>query len=137
MAIRSPVKRDVSFAVGAGLTFDALADWEYETPDADCMIEVLERATAVGLFSTIKSAGDTIKQESQVQAGGTAGTTPSRLNTEPVTGRAPKYQKLRASYRNTSGAAITVDATFLLTPLGGRGGGGGGPPIRRRRKARR
>lgn len=135
MPIRSPVKRDISFSIGAGTTFSALQDWEYETPDTDCMIEVLERATAVGLVSTIKSAGDTIKQESQVQAGGTAGTTPARLTTEPVTGRAPKSQKLSAAYRNPTGGAITIDATFILTPLGGGGGGvRRGPPVRRRRR---
>jgi hypothetical protein len=136
--IRSPVKRDISQSIAAGGTFDAFTDWDYETPDSPCMIEVLERATAVGLLSTIKAAGDTLKQESQVQAGGTAGTTPARLTTEPVTGRAPAFQKIRAFYRNPTGGAITIDLLVILTPLGGGGGGGGGvrraPPRRRRRK---
>ena len=136
--IRSPVKRDISQAIAAGATFDALTDWDYETPDTNCMVEILERATAVGLLSTIKTAGDTLKQESQVQAGGTAGTTPARLTTEPVTGRAPANQKVRAFYRNPTGGAITVDLLVILPPLGGgRAVGGGGPVRRYRRRGRK
>jgi len=134
--IRTPVKLDVSQLVAAGAVFDALTGWQYETPDTDCMIEVIERATAIGMVSTLSTAGDTLKQEAPVQAGGTAGTTPARLQTEPITGRAPKVQKLRHFVRNPTGGGITIDVTYLLTPLGGGGGGGGprrGPPRRRRR----
>jgi hypothetical protein len=134
MPIRSPVKRDFTQSIAAGGNFDALTDWDYETPDTDCMVEVLERATAVGIFGTVKSAGDTIKQESNIQAGGTAGTTPARLTTEPVTGRAPKYQKLRIFYRNPTGGAVTIDGLVILTPLGGGRSQGPVRATRRRRK---
>lgn len=137
--ISSPQKFDVSQSIAAGATFNALAGWKYETPDQDCMLEVIERATAVGLVGSITSAGDIVKQEGPIQAGGTAGTTPARLNTEPVTGRAKKFQKLDAFYRNPTAGAITLDATYIIVPLGGaRAGGGGGvrrrPSFRRRRK---
>jgi len=123
--ITTPVTFPWSQSIAAGATFNPLTDWQYETPDFDGMVEIFSRATAVGLLETISSAGDTLKQEGPVQAGGTAGTTPSRLNTEPVVGRAAKFQKVRIAYRNPTGGAITVDGIIILTPLGGRGGGGG------------
>ena len=95
MAVSTPVSFVWSQAILTGATFNPLTDWQYETPDFDGMIEIFSKATAVGLLVTISSAGDTLQQESPVQAGGTAGTTPSRLNTEPVVGRASKFQKVR------------------------------------------
>lgn len=136
MPIPSPQKFNVSQSIGAGATLSVLDGWIYETPDTDCMIEIIERATAVGLVGVHTSAGDTIQQEAPVQAGGTAGTTPSRLNTEPITGKAPKFQKLRSFYRNPTGGAITIDYTIILTPLGG-GSSRGAPRFARRRKGRR
>lgn len=134
--VSTPVTFVWSFAILTGLTFNPLTDWQYETPDFDGMIEIFSRATAVGLLVTISSAGDTLQQESPVQAGGTAGTTPSRLNTEPVVGRASKFQKIRIGYRNPTGGTITVDGQIILTPLGGRAGGGGGRAAPRRRGRR-
>lgn len=134
--ITTPVTFVWSSAMLTGTTFNPLTDWQYETPDFDGMIEIFSRATAVGLLETITSAGDTLKQESPVQAGGTAGTTPSRLNTEPVVGKAAKFQKIRIGYRNPTGGTITIDGAIVLTPLGGRGGGGGGPRRVRRRGRR-
>jgi hypothetical protein len=135
-----PTSTPVTFlwtqSIAAGATFNPLSDWQYETPDFDGMVEVFSRATATGLLETISSAGDTLKQDSPVQAGGTAGTTPSRLNTEPVVGRAAKFQKIRVGYRNPTGGAITIDGQIILTPLGGSRGGGArrrsAPPRRRR-----
>jgi hypothetical protein len=139
MPIPSPVKLNISQLIAAGATFDALTGWQYETPDTPCMVEILERATATGLVGVHTSAGDTLQQESPIQAGGTAGTTPSRLNTEPITGRAPQFQKLRSFYRNPTGGGITIDYAILLTPLGGggRGGFGGGRTRARPRRRRR
>lgn len=136
---QTPVTFVWSQSIAAGATFNPLTDWQYETPQFQGMIEVFSRATAVGLVETISSAGDTLKQEAPVQAGGTAGTTPSRLNTEAVVGRALSGQKIRIGYRNPTGGAITVDGIIILTPTGGGGGGGGGrrrapPPPRRRRR---
>jgi len=135
-AISTPVTFTWSQAILTGATFNPLADWQYETPDFPGMIEVLSRATAVGLLETISSAGETLKQESPVQAGGTAGTTPSRLNTEPVTGRAAPLQKIRVFYRNPTAGTITVDGQITLTPLGGASRGGGRAAPRRGRFGR-
>jgi hypothetical protein len=123
MAQGTPVTFVWSFAIVAGATFNPLTDWQYETPDFAGMVEVFSRATAVGLVETISSAGETLKQESPVQAGGTAGLTPSRLNTEPVVGRAAPLQKIRVGYRNPTGGTITIDGQIILTPVGGSRGG--------------
>lgn len=119
----TPVTFLWSQSIAAGATFNPLTDWQYETPDFAGMVEIFSRATAVGLVETISSAGETLKQESPVQAGGTAGLTPSRLNTEPVVGKAAPLQKIRVGYRNPTGGAITVDGQIILTPVGGGRGG--------------
>lgn len=124
-------------SIAAGATFNPLTDWQYETPQYNGMVEIFQRATAVGLLVTISSAGETLQQESNVQAGGTAGTTPSRLNTEAVVGRIAPGQKIRIGYRNPTGGAITIDGMIVLSPIGATGGGGGRsqrPLFKRRRK---
>jgi hypothetical protein len=126
MPTGTPVTFLWSQSIAAGATFNPLTDWQYETPDFQGMVEIFSRATAVGLVETISSAGETLKQESPVQAAGVAGTTPSRLNTEPVVGRAATLQKIRIGYRNPTGGAITVDGQIILTPVGGGGGSRGG-----------
>ncbi len=133
MPPRTPVTFPWTQAILAGATFNPLTDWQYETPDFDGMIEVFSRATAVGLVESISSAGDTLKQEAPVQAGGTAGTTPSRLNTEPVVGRAARFGKIRIGYRNPTAGTITVDGQIILTPTGG-GRRGVAPRARPRRR---
>lgn len=137
--IPSPQKFNVTSSIAAGATLDVLQGYVYETPDQDCMVEIIEAATATGLVGVHTSAGETIQQEAPVQAGATAGVFGARLNTEPITGRAPKYQKLRSFYRNPTGGAITLNYSILLTPLGGggRGAARSGPPPRRRGRRRK
>lgn len=138
MPMTTPVKFPVNNQlIAAGGTLDALTGWEYETPDVDCMVEVIEQATATGLVSTLKSAGDTLKQEGGVSAGGTAGVEAARINREPITGRAAKNKKVRLFVRNPTGGGITYDALVILTPLRGGGGGGGRPRFSFRRGRRR
>jgi len=133
----SPQKFDISQLIAAGATFDALSGFIYETPDIPTMVEIFERATAVGLVAVHTSAGETIKQESPVQSGGTAGTLPARLTTEPITGRGPAYQKLRSFYRNPTGGGITLDYSIIVTPLGGGGGSQRTVAFARRRGGRK
>lgn len=135
--LESPVNFSWSQSIAAGATFNPLTTFDYETPDSDVAVEVLHRATAVGLVAVIKSGGMAISQESPVQAGGTAGTLPARQTTEPLTGKGFASRKLQVFYRNPTGGAITVDGIIVVTPLRGLGGGGGGgarPRPRRRRR---
>ena len=109
-----------SQSIAAGAVFNPLASWDQETPSQDGVLEVIDRATAVGVVRSIKSAGDTIVQEAPVQAGGTAGVIPAIQTTTPSVGRASKFQKLSVNYRNPTGGAITVDGQATLTVKGGR-----------------
>lgn len=116
----SPVSFTWSQSVAAGAVFLPLDGWQYEFPDTDVMVEVISRATAVGSLQVLTSGGNTLLEESPVQAGGTAGVTPSRLNTEPFVAKAFTGQRLKLRYRNPTGGAITVDGIVTLTPLRGR-----------------
>lgn len=134
--MEGPVNFSWSQSILAGATFNPLETFDYETPDTDVAVEVLHRATAVGLVAVIKSGGMAISQESPVQAGGTAGTLPARQTTEALTGKGFASRKLSVFYRNPTAGAITVDGIIIVTPIG-RAPGGGGPrraaPRRRRR----
>jgi hypothetical protein len=139
--LEGPVNFSWSAAILTGATFNPLTTFDFETPDRDVAVEVLHRATAVGLVAVIKSGGQAISQESPVQAGGTAGTLPARQTTEPMTGKGFASRKLQVFYRNPTGGTITVDGIAIVTPLGGGGRGGarrssprgGGGRFRRRR----
>lgn len=126
-------------SIAAGATFNPLTDFQYEQPPFPAMVEIFQRATAVGLLVTISSGGQTLQQESPVQAGGTAGSTPARLSTEGTVGKADPSQKVRIGYRNPTGGAITIDGLLVMTPLGSSRGGAPGRsrPSFRRRPARR
>lgn len=136
--MEGPANFSWSQAILAGATFNPLENFDFETPDSDVAVEVLHRATAVGLVAVIKSGGLAISQESPVQAGGTAGTLPARQTTEPLTGRGFASRKLAVQYRNPTGGTITVDGIVIVTPTGGARAFGGGArraaPRRRRRR---
>lgn len=119
----SPKQWSWTQSIAAGAVFNPLEDWEYETPDRDCEVEVLTDATATGLVVSVKSGGDTVFQEAPVKAGGTAGVLPAPLNTTIIKGKASKAQKLRVAYRNPTGGAITTNGLIILSPRGGVGGG--------------
>jgi len=106
--------------VAAGATFLPLDGWQYEYLPFPAMVEFFQRATAVGVVATITSGSDTLQEESPVQAGGTAGVTPNRLNTEPISDVAAAGDRLKARYRNTSGAGVTVDGMCIVTAMRGR-----------------
>jgi len=135
--MEGPAQFSWSQSILAGATFDPLTVWDYQTPDTDVAVEVLDRATAVGILRQLKSGGQAITQEGPVQAGGTAGTIPARLNTEPQTGRGYANKKLSVFYRNPTGGTITVDGMIISTPTGGVRRGSAAPrraPPRRRRR---
>jgi hypothetical protein len=135
--LEGPVNFTWSQSIAAGATFNPLTTFDYETPDRDVAVEVLHRATAVGLVAVIKSGGQAISQESPVQAGGTAGTLPARQTTEPLTGKGFASRKLQVFYRNPTGGAITIDGIIIVTPTGGGSRGGFRGIVRRVARRRR
>jgi hypothetical protein len=118
--MEGPVSLTWSSSIAAGALFFPLDNWQQEFPESDVMVELLSRATAVGVVQTTTSGTDTLLEESPVQAGGTAGTIPSRLNTEPFIRKSKAGRRLKHKYRNTTAGAITVDGIITITPLRGK-----------------
>ncbi len=104
-------------SIAAGATFNPLVGWQYQYLPWPAEINVLSRATAVGMVQVFTSGSETIVEESPVQAGGTTGVTPSPLNT-PVQGwHAAAGDLLKLNYRNTSGGAIVIDGIIEAVPM--------------------
>jgi len=106
-----------SQAIVAGASFNPLDGWQYQYLPWPAEVQVLSRATAIAMVQTYTSGSETIVEESPVQAGGTAGVTPSPLNT-PVQGWiAAAGDLLKLTFRNPTGGTITIDGIIEVTPL--------------------
>lgn len=103
--------------VAAGATFNPLTGWQYQYLPWPAEVTVLARATAVAMVNVYTSGSETIVEESPTQAGGTAGVTPSPLNTPTQGWHAAAGDLLKLNYRNTSGGAITIDGIIEVMPL--------------------
>jgi hypothetical protein len=91
--------------------------WQYEFAPYPCSVKLLVRATTAGVLMTLYSGSDTIQEASQVQGGGTAGTTPSELNTAPQIWLAAERDRFKTKLDEILGGTPTVDAIILLEPL--------------------
>ncbi len=98
-----------------------IAGWQFErVPNAfvnGAYVAVLQRATTVNARQSIFSGSQNIQQRSPVQAGGTAGTTPSALNTPVIDWRATPDDLLSVLNDEIGGAAVTIDGIITIEPL--------------------
>lgn len=103
------------------LGFNPLTGWQYETVPQQYVrgaaVKLLVRATGVSVRMTLYSGAQTIQQRSPVQTGGTAGLTPSELNTPPVTWIAQPGDRLIPQFDEVAGATPTVDGILYIEPL--------------------
>jgi hypothetical protein len=103
------------------LGFNPLTGWQYETvPMAyvrGAAVKLLSRATTTGVRLTLYSGAQTIQQRSPVQGGGTAGVTPSELNTPPVAWIAQPGDRLIPQFDEVAGGTPTVDGVLFIEPL--------------------
>jgi len=110
-----------SLSLAAGVSANPLdqagLEWKYKYVPYDCVVEIIERATAVGIVEQITSGSDEIMQSCPVSAGGTTGVITGRLNVEPVTFRAKAGDLLIIQYRNTSGGTVNVDGSIELSRI--------------------
>lgn len=101
--------------------FNPLTGWQYEFIPAAYMrgaaVKLLTRATGVSVRMTVFSGSQTIQQRAPMQAGGTAGTTPSDLNTNPLVWVAQPGDRLILSIDEVAGATPTVDGVVVVEPL--------------------
>ena len=100
----------------SALGVNPISGWQYEYLPWPAQILLLLRATAVGVNHTVYSGSETILERSPVQAGGTAGTTPSELNTPAVSWLAAGGDRLKVVLDNTTAGAITVDGVIIANP---------------------
>lgn len=106
-----------STALAAGAVANPITGWQYEYLPWPARVKVLLRATAATIKATVFTGSETIQEESNVQAGGTAGVTPSELNTPPITFRAARGDRLKVNLRSTDAGAQTVDGIIYVAPI--------------------
>lgn len=107
----------ISQAIAAGAVSNIITGWQYEYLPFPARVKLLSRATATTLKLTVFSGSETIQEESPIQGGGTAGITPSELNTPPVTWDAAMGDRLKLNVRSTDAGSQTVDAIIWVFPL--------------------
>lgn len=100
------------------LGFDPLTSWQYRyVPWPRAGVSLLVRATTTGVRLTVYSGSQTIQQRSPVQGGGTAGVTPSVLNTEPIEWVAMGGDIILLQHDEVAGGTPTVDGLIKINPM--------------------
>lgn len=106
-----------STSIAAGAVVNVLSGWQYEYLPWPARIKVLIRTSVTTMRLTVFSGSETIQEESPIQSGGTAGVTPSELNTPPIVWDAPGGDRLKLNVRSTDAGAQTVDWIIYAYPL--------------------
>jgi hypothetical protein len=115
-----------SFVVSRAFTANELGvnpitTWDYDRIPAayvrGAAVSILARGTTTGLRLTLNSGANTIVQRSPVQGGGTAGVTPSPLNTTPITFIAAAGDRVRPTFDEVAGGTPTLDMLIEVEPL--------------------
>lgn len=99
------------------LGFNPASGWQYEFLPWPARVTVLLRATGVSSRVTLYSGSETIQERSPIQSGGTAGVTPSPLNTTPIDFQAPAGDRLKFSIDEVGGLTPTIDGLLNIEPL--------------------
>lgn len=114
------------FVYSRAMTANELGDnplegWQYEyVPTAyirGASVTLLQRATTTGVRTSIFTGSTNVAQRQPVQGGGTAGTTPSPLNTTPLSFVAAPGDRLLILNDEVSAGTPTVDGIIEINPL--------------------
>lgn len=102
------------------LGYNPLDGWQFETVPYQwlrgAVCKLLVRGTDVNTRIAIFTGSQTIQERSPIQGGGTAGTTPSELNTTPVVWLAGPGDRLKLSIDEVAGGTPTVDGVIQIEP---------------------
>lgn len=98
------------------LGFNPISGWQYEYLPWPAHVILLVRATDTFERLTVYSGSETIMERSPMQAGGTAGVTPSELNTPAVSWLAAAGDRIKLLIDNTSAGTPTVDGIIIANP---------------------
>ncbi len=99
------------------LGFNPISGWQYEYLPWPALVILLLRATDVNERATVYSGSETIQERSPVQGGGTAGVTPSELNTPAISWQAAGGDRIKVVIDNTTAGTPTVDGIIIVNPL--------------------
>lgn len=101
--------------------FNPIDNWQYDrvpiTWPQGALVRILARATTTGVRLSVFAGSDNIVQRSPVQGGGTAGVTPSVLNTTPHEFRAAPGDRLLPLFDEVAAGTPTVDGIVEINPL--------------------
>lgn len=98
-------------------TANPVDGWQYEYLPYAAECTVLQRATTTGVRAVITSGSETIMEEAPVQGGGTAGTTPSPLNTPVQSWIGAAGDRIKIRLREVAAGTPTVDGILEINPL--------------------
>jgi len=98
------------------LGVNPLSGWQYEFLPWPAHIILLLRSTDVNLRATVFSGSETIQERAPVQGGGTAGTTPSELNTAAVSWIGAAGDRLKLVVDNVGAGTPTLDGIIIANP---------------------
>src|SRR5258707_10861073 len=99
------------------LGLNPLAGWQYEYLQMwPANVLLLVRSTTTGNRITIYSGSETIRERTPIQAGGTAGTTPSELNTPADSWVAAAGDRLKLTIDEVAGGEPTLGGIIILNP---------------------
>lgn len=101
------------------LGFNPISGWQYEYLPwpARCLLLVRGTHAAGKALMTVYSGSETIQERSPVQAGGTAGVTPSELNTPAVSWLGAAGDRVKVTIDETAGATPTEDGIIIVNPI--------------------
>jgi len=98
-------------------TADPLQNWQYRYLPYPARVEHLNDATTTGVVKVVTSGSETIVEESPVQGGGTAGVTPSPLNTSADSWIGAAGDLIKVGLRETAAGTPTVNGVIEVTPV--------------------
>lgn len=98
------------------LGLNPIIGWQYEYAPWPAVVKLLLRATTVSARLTLYTGSTTIQQRSPIQGGGTAGTTPSDLNTNAILFMASAGDRIIPQIDEVSGLTPTIDGVIFVEP---------------------
>ena len=99
------------------LGLNPLSGWQYEYLPWPAQIILLMRSTTTGVRNTVYSGSETIQERTPMQGGGTAGVTPSELNTPAISFQAAAGDRLKLVLDEVLAGTPTVDGLVIANPL--------------------
>src|SRR5262249_46167385 len=94
-----------------------LSGWQYEYVPWPSQVLILVRSSTTSNRITVFSGSETIQERTPVQGGGTAGVTPSELNTPAISFQAAAGDRLKLVIDEVGALTPTIDGIAIVNPL--------------------